>query len=297
MANEPIQREHNQLDDTRARTVTLLVEGMFCEYVVPQSQFVYILTPGFRRCPLKITDALRDRLESYQVNIIKAPTINVPVMQIQYTPMAPSFTLRTIMRVIAAAKSSDSTFTVSVYKPPTLEERTRRMHIREQRALLLRLLFSVVAAVPTFVIGIVYMSLMPEHDATRMWFMAPLWAGNVSRMEWALFIIATPVMFYSAGLFHSRSIKEIRALWRPRNPTPTWKRFVRFGSMNLLVSAGVSVAYYASIALLGLAASEEPAMMGDTTTYFDSVVFLTMFLLIGTSCRLTKRNASDDYSV
>lgn len=49
------------------------------------------------------------------------------------------------------------------------------------------------------------------------------------------------------------------------------------------VSSGVSVAYFSSIALLGLAASQEasPDGEGDTTTYFDSVVFLTMFLLIG----------------
>ena len=46
---------------------------------------------------------------------------------------------------------------------------------------------------------------------------------------------------------------------------------------------GVSIAYFSSIALLALAASQPPSPsgMGDTTTYFDSVVFLTMFLLCG----------------
>jgi Cu+-exporting ATPase len=50
------------------------------------------------------------------------------------------------------------------------------------------------------------------------------------------------------------------------------------------VSSGVSVAYFSSIVLLVLAAttSSSPDGHGDTTTYFDSVVFLTMFLLIGT---------------
>ncbi len=45
----------------------------------------------------------------------------------------------------------------------------------------------------------------------------------------------------------------------------------------------MSVAYFASIALLALAAAQSPSPegMGDTTTYFDSVVFLTMFLLAG----------------
>jgi Cu+-exporting ATPase len=53
--------------------------------------------------------------------------------------------------------------------------------------------------------------------------------------------------------------------------------------MNLLVSSGVTVAYVSSIVLLALAATQTPVntMDGDMTTYFDSVVFLTMFLLLG----------------
>ncbi len=52
--------------------------------------------------------------------------------------------------------------------------------------------------------------------------------------------------------------------------------------MNLLVSSAVSVAYISSIALVALSATEpSTAHMGDTTTYFDSVVFLAMFLLSG----------------
>jgi hypothetical protein len=51
----------------------------------------------------------------------------------------------------------------------------------------------------------------------------------------------------------------------------------------LQVSTGVSVAYFSSIVLLGLAAAQpaSPTGVGDTTTYFDSVVLLTMFLLAG----------------
>jgi Cu+-exporting ATPase len=159
------------------------------------------------------------------------------------------------------------------------------MYAHEKRALLHRLLFSVIVAIPTFIIGIVFMTLLPHTSPSRMWAMQPLWGGNAARAQWALFFLATPVMIYSAGIFHLRAFKELRALWRRGNPTPIWKRLVRFGSMNLLVSAGVSVAYFASVVLLGLAASQKPSRMGmkmgDDTTYFDSVVFLTMFLLIG----------------
>merc|ERR1711939_734993 len=69
--------------------------------------------------------------------------------------------------------------------------------------------------------------------------------------------MATPVYFFAADLFHRRTIKELRALWRPGSKVPISRRFYRFGSMNMLISFGTSIAY------------------------FDSVVFLTMFLLIG----------------
>lgn len=157
------------------------------------------------------------------------------------------------------------------------------MHAREQRALLLRLISAIIVAIPTFIIGIVYMTLIPSHNETRMFFMRPMWTGNASRAEWAMFFLATPVMFYSAGQFHKRSLKELLHLWKRGSKTPVWRRFVRFGSMNLLVSMGVSIAYFASIALLALASSQSPSPTGegDSTTYFDSVVFLTMFLLAG----------------
>jgi len=47
---------------------------------------------------------------------------------------------------------------------------------------------------------------------------------------------------------------------------------------------GVSVAYFSSIALLCIAASRHPHDVAEnvtSVTYFDSVVFLTMFLLLG----------------
>jgi P-type Cu+ transporter len=138
-----------------------------------------------------------------------------------------------------------------------------------------------------------------------------MWTGNSSRIQWSLFFLATPVMFYSAGSFHRRGLKDIYVLWRRGSRTPVWRRFTQFGSMDLLVrvftatpatpspiqvsplwqvSSGVSVAYFSSIVLLALAASSLPSPDGhaDTSTYFDSVVFLTMFLLTGTP--LARRN-------
>ncbi|KAI0677106.1 heavy metal translocatin [Trametes maxima] len=252
-------------DEAGPRTVSLRVDGMFCAH-----------------CPGKVMAALKAFGDDL---VISKPLTSYtdPVLTLTYTPSPPDFTIRTIIRAIEGAGEPSAPFTASIHRPPSLEDRARYMQRREQKSLLMRLLFSVVVAVPTFVVGIVYMSLVPSGDPTRMWFEQPMWAGNASRAEWALFILATPVMFYSAGTYHRRSLREIYALWRKGSRVPVWKRFVRFGSMNLLVSTGVSVAYFASIALLALAASQTRSSsgMGDTTTYFDSVVFLTMFLLMG----------------
>ncbi|GJE84166.1 heavy metal translocating P-type ATPase [Phanerochaete sordida] len=261
---EPVQNEAQAV--VGPRTVSLRVEGLFCSH-----------------CPAKVMALLKGYED--RVTIEKPITSYTdPIIRLSYTPSPPDFTIRTILDAINVATAASShPFTATIYHPPSLEERARRMQAKEQRALLVRLLFSVVVAIPTFIIGVVYMSLVPASNADRMWWMRPIWSGNASRIQWALFFCATPVMFYGAGTFHRRSLKEIYSLWRRGSRVPVWRRFVRFGSMNMLVSSGVAVAYFASIALLALSAAQAPAPDGDgdTTTYFDSVVFLTMFLLAG----------------
>ncbi|KAJ3830533.1 E1-E2 ATPase-domain-containing protein [Lentinula raphanica] len=243
------------------RTVSFKVNGMYCQH-----------------CPPKINSAL-EIMNS--ITILKSiQSYNDPVLTISYQPNPVTFTIR---HILLHMRTSNSEFKFSVYHPPTVEEVSRKIQRREQRNLLLRLLFTVILAIPTFIIGIVYMSLVPAGNSAKTFFMEPMWTGNASRAQWALFFLATPAMFYSAGIFHRRSIKEIHALWKKGSTVPIIKRFTRFGSMNLLVSSGVSVAYFSSIALLALAAAQprSPAGQGDQTTYFDSVVLLTMFLLIG----------------
>ncbi|KAJ6484980.1 hypothetical protein C8R47DRAFT_1130380 [Mycena vitilis] len=244
-----------------SRTVSLRVDGMYC-----------------RHCPMKAMAAL-EALGSRVVVTRPLTSHTDPIITLSYEPDPPSFTIRSIIAALEASNSPP--FDVSIHKPPSLQEHAKAMHAREQRRLLLRTLFTVVVAIPTFIIGIVFMSLVKDGNPTKDYLMSPMWTGNTSRSTWALFFLALPVMFYSAGLFHRRSIKEIYALWKKGSKVPIYQRFIRFGSMNLLVSTGVTVAFFASVALLALSAQQPPQQTGDTTTYFDSVVFLTMFLLAG----------------
>lgn len=242
------------------RSVTLKIDGMFCKH-----------------CPPRIIETLKSKfLDS--VTIGRAPTLKEPLITFTYVPYLPDFTVRSIM---AAVLSVNEAFTASVYIPPSIEQRSQAMQKHEQRRLLGRLLFSFVVAIPTLLIGVVWMSLVPASNKIRMFFDQPVWAGAVTRADWALFILATPVMFLAADVFHLRAIKEIRALWRRGSRVPLMRRFYRFGSMNMLISAGTSVAYFSSVAILGINGTTSPQFSGQNSTYFDSVVFLTFFILIG----------------
>ncbi|KAH7869110.1 E1-E2 ATPase-domain-containing protein [Lentinula edodes] len=229
------------------RTVSLKVDGMHCQH-----------------CPPKIAAAI-ERMGS--ITIVKPnQSHNDPILTISYRPTLPSFTIRHILQHI---RFSCPEFQVSIHHAPTIEDVSRNIQRREQQNLLLWLLFT--------------MSLVPDGDSNKAFFMKPMWTGNTSRAQWALFFLATPVMFYSAAIFHRRSMKQIHALWKWGSTVPILKHLTKFGSMNLLVSSGVSVAYFSSIALFALAAVQpiSPDGQGDQSTYFDSVVLLTMFLLIG----------------
>ncbi|KAJ9138017.1 Heavy metal translocatin [Coniochaeta hoffmannii] len=187
------------------------------------------------------------------------------------------FTIRAILSAISAA---DPAFSPTIYHPPTVEERARQMHARIRQRIFYRVLLSLLVAIPAFIIGIVFMALAPPTNPGRQYLMEQL--RGVTRAEWALFIMATPVYFFAADIFHRRTIKELHSLWKPDSPVPILRRFYRFGSMDMLMSFGTTIAYFSSIVQLVIAANlPDMANLEGNTTYFDSVVFLTMFLLIG----------------
>ncbi|KAH9900012.1 heavy metal translocatin [Cubamyces lactineus] len=275
---QPVHAPDAQVaEETGPRTVSFRVEGTTSS-----------------ECVRKITAALQ-ALDS-DITVEQPASQDGLVVTVSYNPSPPELTIRTLLRVIEDASDPPGRCKATMHRPPSLEDRARNMQRREQNNLLLRLASAVVVAIPTFILSIVYMSLVPSKNHIRRWLEEPIWAGNVARGVWALFILATPVMFYSAGMFHRRCLKEIYALWKKGSRVPVWKRFVKFGSMNLLVSTGVSVSYFASVALLALSASEPRSTTGDgnTTTYFDSVVFLITFLLAGRSLEAFSKGRAAD---
>lgn len=269
--------EVEALESTRLRTVEFEVTGMYCAL-----------------CPRKITQALTDSYGS-DIEIVTPPNLNEPRIKARYLPSPPSFNIR---RIKATIESVDPQISVSVYHPPTMEALSRAVQRRELLKIGRHFVLTTMAVIPSFIIGVVYMTLVPESNRTRMWFEEPIWAGNVMRIDWAMLLMTIPVMFYGAGLFHLRAMKEIVALWRPGSKVSFARRFYRFGSMNLLISAGCSVAFFGSLCVIILQAST-PRVTSKmerrhSITYFDTVTFLTFFILLGKGLQALSKAKTGD---
>jgi P-type Cu+ transporter len=250
-------------DQHAGRIIMIRIEGMYCP-----------------RCPQWILDALLSAFPGL-VTVEKAPSCENPIITITYQPQPNIITIRDILATIHGVNER---LKADIYHPPTVEQRAQAMQVRERWRLLYRLLLSFIVAIPTFLIGVVWMSLVSSTNSVHVFFQQEMWSGISIRSEWALFFLATPVMFFAADVFHVRAMKEIHALWGRKSHVPIVRRFYRFGSMNLLMSAGTSAAYFPSIAILALNARGPTAggkSYENTSTYFDSVVFLTMFILAG----------------
>jgi P-type Cu+ transporter len=260
--------ESSQVSDIRLARIR--INDMFCD-----------------RCPVVVTDVMQSIPGVIDFTPI---TLDDPVIIVRYKPSPPEFTIRTIF---AALKAEN--FIPTFEKRPSIEERSRRLQAREQRQILYRIIAAVILAIPTFIIGIVFMALLPSDSSIRTYWEQPIW-GNASRDVVALFFLATPAQFFVADHFHRKALHGLQALWRRGSRVPIWKRFVRFGSMDLLISLGTSVAYFSSLILFIMSALA-PAATGHssfTTTFFDTTVFLTMFILFGRFLEAyTKHKAAD----
>lgn len=175
-----------QPKEERQRTVSLKIDGMFCKH-----------------CPSRVLEAIKANYSS-SVSIDKTPTEKDPVIRLTYSPSPPEITIR---QVISTIKSVDELFNAKIYTPPSIEQRSQAMQKHEQQRLLIRLLFSLVVAIPTLLIGVIWMSLVPATNTVRQYFEKSVWAGTVTRADWAMFILATPVFLFAADVFHVRAIK------------------------------------------------------------------------------------------
>lgn len=246
---------------TLERNVVLRMTGMYCHH-----------------CPSRIRQALSNKF-GHQVKIDEECSRTNPLLRLSYKPRPPSLTLRHILITI---NDLDTQVKASIFKSPTIEQRSNEILAAERKRILLRFLLCLITAIPTFVIGVVYMTLVKHSNKGREYLFQHIWAGSVSRADWALFILGSTIYFFAADIFHIRSLQGVYLMWKPSSRKPLSDRLLKFGNMSMLISLGTSVAYFASVAALAINATAGDNNMGQGQAYyFDSVVFLTLFLLGG----------------
>ncbi|GIZ42727.1 hypothetical protein CKM354_000598600 [Cercospora kikuchii] len=257
-------------ESATVRTVVLEIYGMHC-----------------LQCPERVLQTL----SGLGVEVKQPPTLEEPLITISYIPDIPRLSIRRIIRELEAL---DRSFVVSIHKPITIEERSRQMLRRDRRSITIRAILAGVIAIPSLFIGVIYMNFIPKDDPGYKYLMQHL--HGVTRAEWSTFIMATPVYFFAADYFHEKTLKDLWALWRPGSPVPIGRRFYRFGNMNMLISLGTTIAYFASLGQLIVSALRNvPSSEGGSRqSFFDSVVFLTFFLLLGRLAEATMKAKAGD---
>ncbi|ODO05193.1 hypothetical protein L198_01882 [Cryptococcus wingfieldii CBS 7118] len=253
--SEPVslQSKGKDKEETLQRTVKIHVEGLFCH-----------------QCVSKINHHLSTLPLLSHSDIALHPSI----ITVTYVPHDP-LTIRDILEGLTGLAPE---FEASVFKAPSLSERSRDIQKKEVRMLARHLAVAVVFAIPTFVIAIVGMVLLKGHDAFKMKMMESTWgAANLGTV--ILWPLATVVQF-GVG----------RRL--PKRPL-TWRSAFSFGSMDLLVVLSTTVSYFASIAMLAIDV-QNPSGTDSVGTYFDSCVFLIMFILLGRTLEAYAKSRTTD---
>lgn len=253
-----------------ARTVSIEVHGIFCNNCVKQ------INEHLATLPLSFTPI----------------TLHSPITTVTYTPGP--ITIRDILSSLSALAPE---FDAQVVRPQSLSERSQAIQKREVRLLASHLLVAVVFAIPTFIIAIVSMVILKMDHPFRQYWDTPVW-GGANRGTVALWPLATVVQFGVGWLFYKRALNalwpHLRALFTSsRSPRPvTWRSFFSFGSMDLLVTLSTSVSYFASVAMLVIDV-QHPGRM-SIGTYFDSSVFLIMFILLGRTIEAYAKSRTTD---
>ncbi|RHZ69500.1 hypothetical protein Glove_283g19 [Diversispora epigaea] len=135
---------------------------------------------------------------------------------------------------------------------------------REQLKLKKRFLWSLLFAIPTFIISMIFMLILPKTNKIRMTFEYQI----IPCLEVAtliLFILSTPVQFLLGYPFY---VKGIRSIW-----------YSHQANMDTLVAVGTTVAYFGSLLNVIIPIVEKKDTAGQQ--FFETSVFLITFIWLG----------------
>lgn len=264
------------------RYASIAVDGMFCG-----------------QCLLKVKALLDRHIAAGDITLEKgyhqdqATELSLAHTKLELCiPSQSSFRLRDLL---AEIDSLDPAFEARLIKPISPATQSAQRARRELIAMLVRLLFAFLFVPPTLLVAVIVPTFLAEAHPLRVSLENNI-VGHATKGDFVLLALATPVQFAVGSLFHTRALKSLRAVWRRKR---AWTdRFIRWGDMNVLVSLGTMVAYFASLAFLivdaladvGSLSSPKTESNGSSMLYFDACVFLVcefFAILWSTRCAFT----------
>lgn len=256
------------------RSVTIRVDGVFCGNCTTQLNAYLATLRDIRYTPF---------------------TLSNPTTTITYTPRQP----HTVRDLVAGLADVAPEFDAEVVRSKSVSERSQAIQKHEVRVLAAHLVVAVILAVPTFIIAIVSMVLLPMNHPFRRFWDTAVWGGaNIGTL--VLWVLATIVQFGVGRYFYVRAyhglaphvrslLAKVGLCHSPRPWTP--RSLISFGSMDLLVALSTTVSYAASLAMLAIDVRSNRMSIG---TYFDASVFVIMFILLGRTLEAYAKSKTTD---
>ncbi|ORX78321.1 heavy metal translocatin [Basidiobolus meristosporus CBS 931.73] len=193
----------------------------------------------------------RDGIISCQINLLMQSGVVVH----DPTKVGP----RTLVELI-----SDLGYEATVVQPSTKGPSIQERHAHETRSLLIRFLWALSFAIPAFIIGIIFDVALSKENRVRRAFASEVCPGlSVSFL--IMWILATPVQFILAWPFYRKAYKSLR--------------YAHTANMDVLVSLGTGVAYFASVGTC--IANIVDKSSSEKHQFFDTTIYLITFILFG----------------
>ncbi|KAI8344341.1 E1-E2 ATPase-domain-containing protein [Chlamydoabsidia padenii] len=249
----------DQLDtgdaDNGFTTTRLTVTGMTCSSCVANIERAMLKQPGVKSCQVNLL--AKSAVILHEPSIVGARALANMIEQIGY---------KAELSAAQATELSDQRVAM------------RETMQKEIQVLCHRFLWSLLFAIPTVLISMIFLMALPSTNKVHQAFTVEI-TGGLTIGDLLLFLLATPVQFWLGLPFYKKA-------WRSLYYTHS-------ANMETLVALGTTVAYLASLGsvIAAVVRAHQPQdammmMMGDqdqsmSMNYFETSVLLITFIHLG----------------
>ncbi|KAI8988857.1 E1-E2 ATPase-domain-containing protein [Pilobolus umbonatus] len=230
-------------EDRELATAHLTITGMTCSSCVANIERTMMKHRGIFSCQVNLLS--KSAVIQYDPSVVGARSLAQMIEQIGYK---------------AELNNEIQNNTLKEQR-----ELMRKTMEKELQTLQNRFLWSLLFAIPTVLISMVFMMALPSSHPIRQFFTHNIVHG-LSRGDLLLFLLATPVQFWFGWPYYEKAYKALV--------------YTHSANMETLVAMGTTVAYVSSIASI-LQAMARPDVHSMTMNYFETSVLLITFINFG----------------